>query len=51
MVDDQEALYHAFPLSPSREEDVGEIDYGIFFSIESLVFRFIAIELDDFDGN
>ncbi|KGN45641.1 hypothetical protein Csa_005727 [Cucumis sativus] len=50
VVDDQDVLFHGFPLSPSREEDVGEIDYGIFFSIDSLVLRFIATELDDYDA-
>ncbi|XP_023000631.1 uncharacterized protein LOC111494875 [Cucurbita maxima] len=34
-------------LLPSREKDVGEIDYGIFVSIDSEVFERIATDLND----
>ncbi|CAK9328862.1 unnamed protein product [Citrullus colocynthis] len=42
-------LFSELPLLPSREEDVGQIDYGIFVSIDSQVFKRIATELDDFN--
>lgn len=44
-------MFSELPLLPSREEDVGQIDYGIFVSIDSPVFKRIATELDDFNGD